>query len=326
MKIMITGAAGFIGSHLTDRCIAEGHEVVGVDNLSMGRLENLAQHEQNPKFSFHKVDVLDYPALQACASASGPIDRIVHLAAYKIPRYGKAIDTLTINNLGTVHILQLAREMNCKTVVASTSDVYGKNPNLPFHEESDLLIGSSSRPRWSYAVSKLYDEHLCLASMEAYGFPVVLLRFFGSYGPRHHLSWWGGPQSVFIEKVLKGETTPIHGDGQQTRSFTFVADTVSGIYQAIVRDASDGQIFNIGNTREITIEGLVRIIHELIPDAPPLDIEFIPYEKVSKGYEDVMRRVPDDSKCFELLGVRAKVNLEDGLRETIEWQRKEQGL
>ncbi|MBN4076419.1 SDR family NAD(P)-dependent oxidoreductase [Gemmatimonas aurantiaca] len=326
MKIMITGAAGFIGSHLTDLCLAEGHEVIAVDNLSMGRKENLAQHADNERFRFFEIDVLDYPALKKCVESTGGLDRIVHLAAFKIPRYGNAIDTLTINNLGTVNTLQLAREYNCKIIVASTSDVYGKNPNLPFHEESDLVIGPSSRSRWSYAISKLYDEHLCLASMEAYGFPVVLLRFFGSYGPRQHLSWWGGPQSVFIEKILKGETSPIHGDGQQTRSFTFISDTVAGIYQAIVRDTANGQIFNIGATREITIENLVRLIHKLIPDAPPLNIEFIPYEQLSKGYEDVMRRVPDDSKCFEILGVRAKVTMEDGLLETIAWQRREQGL
>ena len=323
MKILITGAAGFLGSHLTDRFISEGHEVVAVDNLSMGRRENLRQHDGNPALSFHELDILNYDQLKE--SARG-VEKIVHLAAYKIPRYGKAIDTLTINNLGTVNALNLARELDCKIVIASTSDVYGKNPKLPFSEESDSLIGPSSRPRWSYAVSKLYDEHLGLASMEAYGFPVTLLRFFGSYGPRHHLSWWGGPQSVFIEKILKGETVPIHGDGQQTRSFTYVSDTVSGIAEATHRDAANGEIINIGSTEEITIENLARTIHRVIPNAPELKLEFIPYEEVSKGYEDVLRRIPDTTKCERLLGVKAQVGLEDGLRETVKWQRAEQGL
>lgn len=320
---MITGAAGYIGSHLTDAFLAQDIEVVAVDNLSMGRMENLAQCADNPKFAFHKLDILEYEKL---AAVSEGVDKIVHLAAFKIPRYGKAIDTLNINNHGCVNVLKLARKLNCKVVVASTSDVYGKNPNLPFHEESDLHIGPSSRPRWSYAISKLYDEHLCLASMEAYGFPVTLLRFFGSYGPRHHLSWWGGPQSVFIEKILRGEVAPIHGDGQQTRSFTYITDTIAGIVAATLNEAANGEILNVGATREITIEGLVRLIHELIPDAPPLQLEFIPYEEISKNYEDVMRRVPDDSKIFKLLGVRAQVPLEEGLAKTIAWQRKEQDL
>ncbi len=317
MRIAITGAAGFIGSHLTDRFIAEGHEVNAIDNLSMGKYENISQHETNPRFQFHKVDILDYPALEFAAADA---EKIVHLAAFKIPRYGKAIDTLVINNMGTVNVLKLAQKLNAKTVVASTSDVYGKNTELPFHEESDHVIGPSSKPRWSYAVSKLYDEHLCLASMETYGFPVVMLRFFGSYGPRHHLSWWGGPQSVFIEKISRGEVVPIHGDGQQTRSFTYISDTVAGIVAATYRKEADGQILNIGSTRPITIEGLARLIHSLIPNAPPLRLEFIPYEEVSKGYEDVRHRAPDDTKCAHLLGVRAEIQLEDGLKPTIDWQ------
>ncbi len=320
MKILITGAAGFIGSHLTDALLAAGHEIVAVDNLSMGRMENLASAQENDKFSFHKLDVLDYQNLLSCSSG---VDCIVHLAAFKIPRYGKAIDTLVINNLGTVNILKVAKELDCKTVIASTSDVYGKSSALPFNEEGDLLIGAPSKPRWSYAVSKMYDEHLALASMDAYGFPVTLLRFFGSYGPRHHLSWWGGPQSVFIDKILRDEVIPIHGDGQQTRSFTYIADTVRGIVAATLKDSANGQVINIGSTREITIEGLARMIHSLIPDAPELRLEFVAYEDVAKNYEDVLRRIPDDSKCFELLGVRSQVSMEEGLKTTIEWQRKE---
>ncbi len=323
MKILITGAAGFIGSHLTDALLDAGHEIVAVDNLSMGRMENLAVAEKSKNFSFNKLDVLDYDDLLACASG---VERIVHLAAFKIPRYGKAIDTLVINNLGTVNVLKLAGELDCKTVIASTSDVYGKSSALPFNEEGDLLIGAPSKPRWSYAVSKMYDEHLALASMAAYGYPVTLLRFFGSYGPRHHLSWWGGPQSVFIDKVLRGEVIPIHGDGQQTRSFTYIADTVRGIVAATLKDSANGEVLNIGSTREITIEKLARMIHSLIPDAPELKLEFIPYEDVAKNYEDVMRRIPDDTKCFKLLGVRAKVSLEEGLLPTIQWQRKELNL
>jgi UDP-glucose 4-epimerase len=208
-------------------------------------------------------------------------------------------------------------------VLASTSDVYGRNPKLPFSEEnSDSVIGSSKAPRWAYAVSKLFDEHLALAYQDAYGFPVVLLRFFGSYGPKQHLSWWGGPPPVFIEAVLNDKVIPIHGDGSQTRSFTFVSDTVDGIYAAIVRSEANGQIINIGSTEEVTILDLARTIKRLSNTPGELRIEFVPYESFTgKKYEDVMRRVPDTALCERLLGVKAKVTLDEGMSRTIAWQR-----
>jgi UDP-glucose 4-epimerase len=177
-------------------------------------------------------------------------------------------------------------------------------------------------PRWAYAVSKLFDEHLALAYQDAHGFPVTILRFFGSYGPKQNLSWWGGPQSVFIDCVLNDKPIPIHGDGSQTRSFTFVSDTVEGIYQALVRPAANGEIINIGSTQETTILDLAHRIKRLSGTPGDIRIEFVPYESfTSKSYQDVMRRVPDVTLCKQILGVSAKVNIEDGLRRTIEWQR-----
>ena len=248
---------------------------------------------------------------------------LVHLAAFKIPRYGKAIDTLKINYMGTEAVLEFARKLDCKCVLASTSDVYGRNPKLPFSEEhSDSVIGDSKAPRWAYAVSKLFDEHLALAYQDAYGFPVTLLRFFGSYGPRQHLSWWGGPQSVFIDAVLNDTVMPIHGDGQQTRSFTYVSDTVDGIYAAITKARANGEIINIGSTEEITILELAQRIKRLSNTPGELKIEFIPYESFAGAkYQDVMRRVPDTTLCRKLLGVSAKVSVDEGLGRTIEWQR-----
>ncbi len=193
-----------------------------------------------------QADVTDAAVL---GSLGGPFEAVVHLAAFKIPRYGKAIDTLKINYRGTECALELARRLGCKLVLASTSDVYGRNPALPFSEEhTDHVIGNSKSPRWAYAVSKLFDEHLALAYQDAYGFPVTILRFFGSYGPKQPLSWWGGPPPVFIDCVLNDKPIPIHGDGSQTRSFTYVTDTVEGIYQATVRPEANGEIINIGNT------------------------------------------------------------------------------
>jgi UDP-glucose 4-epimerase len=318
-KILVTGVAGFLGSHLLDKLIAEDHEVLGIDNLSMGKLENIEHHLTNKSFQFLQKDIIEKSTFENLAI---DIDCIIHLAAFKIPRYGKAIDTLKINYQGTENVLDLARQLNCKCVLASTSDVYGRNPELPFSEESNSVIGSSKVARWSYAVSKLFDEHLAFAYQESYGFPVVLLRFFGSYGPRHHLSWWGGPQSVFIEQVLNDGEITIHGDGMQTRSFTFVNDTVAGIYAATVKHEANGEIFNIGNNQEVTILDLAKTIKRISDTPGEIKLKFIPYESFTgKKYEDVMRRVPDSSKCENILGVKAQVNLEEGLFHTIAWQR-----
>jgi len=294
--------------------------VIGIDNLSMGRAENIEAFRNDGRFRFIQEDVT---VPETLAAIDGSVDAIVHLAAFKIPRYGKAIDTLKINYQGSENALECARRMNCKCVLASTSDVYGRNPKLPFSEEDDSVLGSSKVARWSYAVSKLFDEHLGFAYQETFGIPVTVLRFFGSYGPRHHLSWWGGPQSVFIDAVLNGSELPIHGDGLQTRSFTYVTDTVEGIYAAIVKPEANGEIFNIGSTHEITIVDLARTIKRLSNTAGELKLKFTPYESFTGNkYEDVRRRVPDVSKSERILGVTAKVGLDEGLSRTIEWQRQ----
>jgi UDP-glucose 4-epimerase len=317
---LVTGCAGFLGSNLVGRMLEAGHEVVGVDNLSMGRLDNLAEFRGDRRFRFVQADVTDPAALPALG---GPFEAVVHLAAFKIPRYGKAIDTLKINYRGTENALELARRLGCKFVLASTSDVYGRNPEIPFSEESsDCVIGSSKSPRWAYAVSKLFDEHLAIGYQDAYGFPVTILRIFGSYGPKQPLSWWGGPPPVFIDCVLNDKPIPIHGDGSQTRSFTYVTDTVEGIYQATLRREANGEIINIGSTQEITILELARRVKRASGTPGELKVEMVPYASFSgRKYEDVMRRVPDPAHCVRLLGVRALVDIDDGLARTIEWQR-----
>lgn len=320
MRLLVTGGAGFLGSNLIGKLLENDHHVVTIDNLSMGRVDNIAPYLDDDRFHFIKADVTEAATFESLA---GDFECIVHLAAFKIPRYGKAIDTLQINYKGTENALNYARKTGSKCVLASTSDVYGRNPNVPFSEnDTDSMIGSSKAPRWAYAVSKLFDEHLALAYQDAYGFPVTLLRFFGSYGPNQHLSWWGGPQSVFIDAVLKDETIPIHGDGSQTRSFTYVSDTVAGIYAAIVREEANGEIINIGSTEEVTILKLAETIKELSGTPGELKVELIPYESFTGGkYEDVMRRVPDTRLCKKILGVEAQVSLKEGLGRTIEWQR-----
>jgi UDP-glucose 4-epimerase len=316
---LVTGVAGFLGSHLLDRLLAAGWSVIGVDNLSMGTLRNITRHLDNAAFRFLNVDVTDPSMLDALADH---VDCVVHLAAFKIPRYGRALDTLRINVKGTEHVLELARRAGCQCVLASTSDVYGRNPNLPFSEDDASVIGPSTVPRWGYAVSKLFDEHLAFAYQDSFGIPVTVLRFFGSYGPRHHLSWWGGPQSVFIDAVVRDREIPIHGDGLQTRSFTYVTDTVEAIYACLEKPEAHGQIFNVGSTHEISILDLAALIKRLSGVPGTLKVRFIPYEELSgRRYEDVRRRVPDVSRCERILGVKATVDLEEGLRRTIEWQR-----
>jgi UDP-glucose 4-epimerase len=318
LRVLVTGVAGFLGSHLLDKLIAEGHRVIGIDNLSMGSMDNMAAHLDNPMFRFLQRDVTDVDTFE---EVSEDVDCVVHLAAFKIPRYGNALETLRINAKGCENILEFSRKARCKCVLASTSDVYGRNPKLPFSEDDDSVLGSSKVARWSYAVSKLFDEHMAFAYQASYGIPVTALRFFGSYGPRQHLSWWGGPQAVFIDAIMNDEEIPIHGDGLQTRSFTFVTDTVAGIYAAVIEPGANGEILNIGSTHEITILELARTIKRLINSPGELRIKFVPYESFTKGkYEDVRRRLPDVTKSQRILGVTAQVGLEEGLAQTIGWQ------
>ena len=318
LRVLVTGVAGFLGSHLFDRLIAGGHRVIGIDNLSMGSMDNMAAHLDNSSFRFLQRDVTDVSTFEEVGEE---VDCVVHLAAFKIPRYGNALETLRINAKGCENVLEFSRRARCKCVLASTSDVYGRNPKLPFSEDDDSVLGSSKVARWSYAVSKLFDEHMAFAYQASYGIPVTVLRFFGSYGPRQHLSWWGGPQAVFIDAIMKDEEIPIHGDGLQTRSFTFVTDTVAGIYAAVIEPGANGEILNIGSTHEITILELARTIKRLIDSPGELRIKFVPYESFTKGkYEDVRRRVPDVTRSQRILGVTAEVGLEEGLAKTIEWQ------
>lgn len=317
MNVLVTGVAGFIGSNLAAELLRRGHRVHGLDNLSQGSMLNLAGTVDHPAFSFHEGDIRDPDAVAAAAADCAVI---VHLAAYKIPRYDDAYDTLMINGLGSEIVVQTAGRIGAKVVAASTSDAYGKNPNVPFREDMDSVIGNPHVKRWAYAVSKMFEEQLLLACHERFGIDVVLLRFFGGYGPNQHLSWWGGPQSVFIDKALAGEPLPLHGDGSQTRSFTYVTDHVDGIVAAVESDRADNLVVNIGSVEEISIRGLAELIWRLVhgADAEPL-LELIPYESFGR-YEDVSRRVPDIARARELLGFEPKVELEPGLRETIRWQ------
>jgi len=317
-RIGVTGAAGFVGSHLCDRLLAEGYEVVGIDDLSYGSMANLHACLDHSSFQFEELDCLHRRKLR---SAFDGCDAIAHLAAKKIPRYHGALSTLETNVAGANAVFGTALAMGADLVVTSTSDVYG-NGEPPYAEDDPLVLGPPTSRRWAYATSKLYDEHFALALAEERGLKVTILRLFNAYGPRNHLSWWGGPMVTFIEALLDGKPMEIHGDGQQTRSFTYVSDTVDGIVRALETPRARSEIINVGGTEAITILELAEVVQSMLGVAPPLRATFVPYETMPGKYQDVRHRVADPNKARELLGFEAKVKLADGLAATLDWHEK----
>lgn len=318
MKIIVTGVAGFIGSNLAMKLIRSGCEVVGIDNFSYGEQRNLEELHKSDKFTFLFGDIANPWILK-----DHKADVIVHLASQKIPRYTNALRTLDENNIMLKNVVSKCIQDGSKLVFASTSDVYGKNPEVPFNEESNLVLGSSKVKRWAYALSKIYGEQYIIANNDEFGLDFTIVRFFGSYGPHQNLTWWGGPQSVFIQKALDDETIELHGDGLQTRTFTYVDDTVQYLAWCAMNEKANGEIFNIGSfpEEETTIKDLALLIWELVngPEAEP-KVKYIPYSTFGR-YEDVMRRVPDISKIREFSGLSPKHTLREGLKTTIEWQK-----
>lgn len=318
MKILITGVAGFIGSNLAVKLLSEGHEVTGIDNMSYGLMRNIEKIIDHPNFTFIQGDIANPLIIK-----DFKVDTIVHLASQKIPRYTNALRTLDENYIMLRNIVSKCLMDKSKIVFASTSDIYGKNPNVPFHENSDLVIGPTTVKRWSYALSKIYGEHYILANHEEYGLRYSIVRFFGSYGPHQNLTWWGGPQSGFITKAINKESIEIHGDGKQTRTFTYINDTVEALYLCIVSEKAENDIFNIGPDAdsEISIADLAKLIWKLINGAESEPkLHYIPYSTFG-NYEDVMRRVPDITKLKTTFGFKPAWTLEAGLTETIEWQK-----
>lgn len=319
MKILITGVAGFIGSNLAKRLLERGHTVTGIDNLNYGFMRNVEFAKNNPNFKFILGDIANPHILSEV-----PADIIIHLASQKIPRYTNALRTLDENYLMLRNVVDKCRYDKSKILFASTSDVYGKNPKIPFNEESDLVMGPTTVKRWAYALSKMYGEQFIIANKDEYGLKYTITRFFGSYGPHQNLTWWGGPQSVFIEKAFKNEPIEVHGDGTQTRTFTYVDDTVGALIACIENEKSDNEIFNTGGKDggEIAIKDLAVLIWKLVngKDSKP-KINFIPYSTFGK-YEDVMRRVPDISKLRAILNFEPQWDLEKGLKATIDWQKQ----
>ncbi len=317
ITVGITGVAGFVGSNLGKYLINEGYKVVGIDDLSYGTLRNIKEIERSERFTFIEADVKNWNALNSLKA-----DFWVHLASQKIPRYDNSFKTLNDNEAMSNNMIKKCLNDKVKLVFASTSDVYGKNKDIPFSEESNLVLGSTLVKRWAYAASKMYTEHKIIANNQENELEYTIMRFFGSYGPNQNTTWWGGPQSVFIQNIIEGKDIEIHGDGQQTRTFTYIEDTVSGIVKCIFHSNSKNDIFNIANNpeEEVKIAELASIILELMKKHNKgTNLKLIPYSTFG-NYEDVMRRVPDIGKIKNKLGFNPIWSLREGLAKTIDWQ------
>lgn len=319
--ILITGGAGFLGSYLSRALLEKGYRVIVLDDLSHGDMENISDAITYPKFSFYRGDVLDKNIL---IEISEEVDIIVHFATYKIPREGGFLKTIEVNTKGTETILEVAKGRKISVILGSTDDVYGKNPELPFSEESALVIGNSKSVRWSDAISKMYAEQLCFAYQDAYQVPINILRFSIIYGPRQRKDWWGGPLGVFIGRALKREPIPIHGDGLQVRNFVYVSDAVEGILRVIEKEEIHGEVFNIGSLDHLRILDLAFQIWSFAGNSGKPEIEFIAYPDLCQDYEDVRVRDMDLTKARYLLNYHPQIEIEEGLKRTIDWFRSKE--
>lgn len=319
MRALVTGGAGFVGSHLVDELLARGNEVSILDHLSTGRVENIRHHLGHAHVRFVNDSILNARVVDRLVEAC---DIVFHLAAAVGVRYivDDPLRAISTNVEGTETVLRAAFRFWRKIIVVSSSEVYGKSTKAPLSEEDDRVLGSTAVTRWSYSSAKAIDEHFAYA-YAARGLPVVILRFFNVYGPRIHQSGYGTVVARFIQQALNDEPLTVHGDGRQTRCFCYVEDTVRGVLLAAQAAEAEGQVFNIGNDAEISIHDLALRIKRLT--ASSSEISFVPYHDCyGLRFEDTPRRVPDLSKAGLTLGYRPEVGLEDGLRRTIDWCRR----
>ncbi len=315
-KILVTGVAGMIGSHLLDELLKKKYEVIGIDNLSFGNLNNIEHNIQNPNFKFYKVDICDFETLKILGK---DIDIIIHLAAYKkISEKESAMPTFEINGKGTENVFEVAKMWGSKVLFASTSDVYGMSNELPLNENGDLLIGPSMIKRWNYSVSKLYGEQMAFAYYHDYGVPIIVIRYFGGFSARSSFAWSGGHIPIFIKAILNDEEIIVHGDGEQTRSMGFVDDLVNGTILAMECEKAIGEIINIGNDEELSVVDSAKLIHEIANTGKKLKIKYLPMSEIFGKYKDILRRVPDLTKAKTLLGYEPKVKLHDAIKLTID--------
>jgi UDP-glucose 4-epimerase len=311
MRALVTGGAGFVGSHLVDALVAEGHDVTVLDDLSIGRESNLAHHGDG--VSLVRGSVLDEHLVRERVAAA---DAVWHLAAVVGVRniVEQPLHSMRVNAFGTEVVLSACAEHGRKTVLISSSEVNGRTDRLPMHEDDDRVLGPTTVPRWSYATAKALDEHLALAYAQQ-GLPVAILRYFNSYGPRMDPRGYGSVVATFLNQALAGDPLTVLGDGTQTRCFTFVEDTARATLAAGTTSGADGRVVNVGGDDEITVLQLAQLVLDVTGSASRI-VHVDPLERYGPDFQDTPRRRPDRARARDLLGWEPRVGLRDGLAQT----------
>jgi UDP-glucose 4-epimerase len=308
LRFLITGGAGFIGSHLAERLIEGGDSVVLLDNLSTGSVENIRHLKSSSRMSYHLDNIENR---QLVAELVDDADVIVHLAAAVGVKLivESPVRTIETNVNGTQQILEAACKKRKLVLTASTSEVYGKNTNVPFREDADLVLGPTTKGRWSYAASKALDEFLALSYWKEKKLPVIIVRLFNTVGPRQ-TGRYGMVLPNFVKSALANRPIQVYGSGQQSRCFCDVRDTVEALVRLMGNDRAIGEVVNVGNTEEISIEGLAHRVKERTASSSA--VEFVPYDRAYEpGFEDMMRRVPSIEKLQALTGFRPQTSLNE---------------
>lgn len=314
MRVLITGGAGFIGSHLADAYLQRGDDVSVIDDLSTGTIENIRHLKTNPRFSYTIDSVHNQPVTAELVDQS---DVVVHLAAAVGVKLivESPVRTIETNVRGTEVVLALANKKKKKVLIASTSEVYGLSADVPFREDGNLVMGATTKGRWSYACSKAIDEFLALAYWREKKLPTTIVRLFNTVGPRQ-TGRYGMVIPTFVRQALAGRPITVYGDGKQTRCFGYVGDVVGALIKLMDHPDSVGQVFNIGSNEEISIFELAKRVKELTNSKS--EIVFLPYDEAyEEGFEDMPRRVPDISKVNQLVGFQPEMKLEGILQSVI---------
>lgn len=318
MRALVTGGAGFVGSHLVDRLLDDAVMVTVLDDFSTGKQANLQDRLDASSLHLVRGSVLDEGLVERLVAEH---DLIFHLAAavgvHHIVK--DPVSAVLTNVRGTENVLAAAQRHGVRVLLASTSEIYGRSSAIPFREDGERVLGPTWIHRWSYSTAKAIDEHLAFAYADR-GLRVSVVRYFNSYGPRIDERGYGSVIARFAGQAIHGEPLTVHGDGRQTRCFTYVSDTVEGTLLAARRDEAIGSVLNIGGTEEVSIGTLAELIRAMLGSNSP--IVFVPYEtSYPKGFEDTHRRVPEISRARDVLGFVAQVPLEDGLQRTLDWCR-----
>jgi UDP-glucose 4-epimerase len=320
MRALITGGAGFIGSHLSEALLDAGHHVIILDNLSTGSIDNITHLKGRAGFSYHIESVNNEPLL---AELIDQADVVFHFAAAVGVRLivEQPVHTIETNVHGTEVVLKHANKKKKLVFLASTSEVYGKSDDVPFREDSDLVLGATAKHRWAYACSKAIDEFLALAYWKERKLPIVIVRFFNTVGPRQ-TGQYGMVIPNFVRQALAGEAITVFGDGTQSRSFTHVTDVVGALIALMNEPKAIGQVINIGHTEEITMRALAERVRSLAGSTS--SIRLVPYDEAyESGFEDMPRRLPDLSKIQAMIGYRPRFSLDDILVHVIEYFRSQ---